>query len=146
MKYSALGLIPAGLAIGFFAEEMVTIIYGQGFYSSALPLQILLIGTVIFGVFCTAIGGSLAGVNRPDLGLKAAGFSAAINILLNIVLIPRFGVLGAATATALSLITMALIFYTLTIKTLLLNANIKWIIKIAGITSAAIIFLLYFRP
>ncbi len=144
MKYSALALIPAGLAIGFFAEEMVTIIYGQGFYKSALPLQILLIGTVIFGVFCTSIGGSLAGVNRPDLGLKAAGFSAAINILLNIVLIPRFGVLGAATATALSLITMALIFYTLTIKTLLLNANIKWIIKIAGITSVVIIFFVIF--
>ncbi len=141
MRYTALALIPAGLAIGFFAKEIVTRIYGQGFYQSALPLQLLLIGTVIFGIFCTSIGGSLAGVNRPDLGLKAAGFSAIINIALNIFLIPRYGIIGAAIATAVSLITMALIFYALTIKTLSLKAKIEWMIKIVGIASLAIILI-----
>ena len=77
LKYSALALMPAGLAIGFFAEDIVSRIYGQGFQQSALPLQILLLGTVIFGVACTSIGGSLAGINRPDLSLKAAGISAS---------------------------------------------------------------------
>jgi O-antigen/teichoic acid export membrane protein len=144
MKYTALALMPAGLAIGFFAEEIVTRIYGQGFSNSALPLQILLIGTVIFGVFCTSIGGSLAGVNRPDLSLKAAGLSATINVILNVLLIPRFGILGAATATAVSLITMALIFYSLTIKTVSLKARIKWMVEVAGITSLAIIIFVIF--
>lgn len=139
MKYTALALMPAGIAIGFFAEEIVTRIYGPGFYNSALPLQILLIGTVIFGVFCTSIGGSLAGVNRPDLSLKAAGFSATINIILNVLLIPHFGIIGAATATAVSLVTMALIFYALTIKTISLKAKLEWMIKITGIASLAII-------
>jgi stage V sporulation protein B len=144
MKYTALALIPAGLAIGFFAEEIVTRIYGQGFSQAALPLQVLLMGTVIFGVFCTSIGGSLAGVNRPDLGLKAAGFSALVNIILNSLLIPRYGIIGAAMATATSLITMALIFYALTIKTLSLKAKMNWIIKITAITSTAIILVSIF--
>lgn len=141
MKYSALAIMPACLAIGFFAEEIVTRIYGPGFYQSALPLQILLIGTVIFGVFFTSIGGSLAGANRPDLGLKAAGFSATINVILNILLIPHFGIIGAGIATTISLITMATVFYLLTIKTLLLKPKIKWIAEITIAVIAATILM-----
>jgi len=128
------------LAIGLFAKEIVTGIYGQGFHNSAFPLQILLMGTVIFGIFATSIGGSLAGVNRPDLSLKAAGFSATINIILNILLIPHFGIIGAAIASTVSLATMAMIFYILTIKTISLSVNIQWMVKISTIGTLAIIF------
>ena len=126
MRYSALALMPAGLAIGFFAEDIVSRIYGQGFQQSASPLQILLIGTVIFGVACTSIGGSLAGINRPDLSLKAAGISATANVILNIALIPKFGIAGAAIATCTSLIIMTLIFGFMTIRTLSIKMDIRW--------------------
>ena len=126
MKYSAVVLMPAGLAISFFAEDIVTRIYGQGFQQSALPLQILLMGTVIFGVACTSIGGALAGINRPDLSLKAAGISAAANVVLNIVLIPKFGIDGAAIATCTSLIIMTLIFGLMTYRTLSIKMDIGW--------------------
>jgi O-antigen/teichoic acid export membrane protein len=126
MRYSALALMPVGLAIGFFAEDIVSRIYGQGFQQSALPLQILLIGTVIFGVACTSIGGSLAGINRPDLSLKAAGISATANVILNIALIPKFGLAGAAIATCTSLIIMTLIFGIMTSRTISIKINIRW--------------------
>ncbi|OPY54488.1 MAG: putative flippase AglR [Methanosaeta sp. PtaU1.Bin112] len=127
VRYSALALMPAGLAIVFFAEEIVVRIYGQGFQQSALPLQILLLGTVIFGVACTSIGGSLAGINRPDLSLKAAGISATANVILNVTLIPRFEVPGAALATCTSLIIMTLLFGLMTLHTLSIKINIKWL-------------------
>lgn len=126
MRYSALALMPAGLAIGLFAEDMVVSIYGQGFQQSAIPLQILLIGTVIFGVGCTSIGGLLAGINRPDLSLKAAGISAAINVMLNIVLIPKLGISGAAIATCTSLITMTLIFGFMAKQTISIKMDLRW--------------------
>lgn len=126
LKYSALALMPAGLAIGFFAGDIVTRIYGQGFQQSALPLQILLLGTVIFGVACTSIGGSLAGINRPDLSLKAAGISAGANVILNVLLIPKFGIAGAAIATCTSLILMTIIFGLMTIETLSIKIDIRW--------------------
>jgi stage V sporulation protein B len=128
MKYSALVLMPAGLALGFFAEDIVTRIYGQGFQQSALPLQILLIGTVIFGVACTSIGGTLAGMNRPDLSLKAAGISAAANVILNVMLIPKFGIVGAAIATCTSLIIMTFMFDFMTIRTLSIKLDIRWLV------------------
>jgi stage V sporulation protein B len=126
MRYSALILMPAGLAIGFFAEDIISGIYGQGFLQSALPLQILLIGTVIFGVACTSIGGSLAGINRPDLSLKAAVISAAANVILNVTLIPKFGINGAAIATCTSLFIMTLIFGLMTIRTLSVKIDLRW--------------------
>jgi O-antigen/teichoic acid export membrane protein len=127
VRYSALALMPAGLAIVFFAQDIVIRIYGQEFQQSALPLQILLLGTVFFGVACTSIGGSLAGINRPDLSLKAAGISATANIILNVALIPRFEVAGAAIATCASLIIMTLLFGIMTIRTLSIKIKIRWL-------------------
>jgi O-antigen/teichoic acid export membrane protein len=128
MKYSALALMPAGLTIGLFAEDIVVMIYGPGFSQSALPLQILLVGTILFGVACTSIGGSLAGANRPDLSLKAAGISASANIILNFILINEFGIIGASMAAAISLIIMATLFGIMTVRTLSLKLDLKWLL------------------
>lgn len=128
LKYTALALMPAGLAISLFAEDIVIMIYGPGFSQSALPLQILLAGTVIFGIGCTSIGGSLAGANRPDLSLKAAGISATANVILNVILIQEFGIIGASMAAAISLIIMASLFSIMTVRTLSVKLDFKWLL------------------
>lgn len=143
MKYTALALFPTGLGIGLFAGPIVTRIYGQEFINSALPLQILLVATVIFGVACTSIGGSLAGVNRPDLNLKISGVSAVLNIALNIVLIPMFGILGAAVAAATAMLTNAVLFDILTVRTLSVKIEARRMAEIGGMASiSAILFLI----
>ena len=138
MKYTACILLPVGLGVGFFAKDIITLMFGEGFGYAVLPLQILIVGTVIFGIACKAIGSSLAGVNRPDLSLKTTSAGAILNIILNVLLIPYFGIIGAAVATAVSLITMSFIFDGLTIKTLLIKLDIKWFAQITGITLIAI--------
>jgi stage V sporulation protein B len=141
MKYTALILFPAGLAIGLFSELIMATIYGQEFTQSALSLQVLITATVIFGVTYVSIGGSLAGVNRPDLGLKVSGISASINIILNIVLIPAFGIVGAAVAAAVSMVINAVLFDILTIKTLAVKLDLTRIAFITGIALAtAVLF------
>ena len=75
MKYSALILLPMGLGIGFFAEEIITTIFRKDFNYSVLPMLILISGTVIFGII-KSIGGSVTAAGRPDLGMKVVGISA----------------------------------------------------------------------
>lgn len=128
MRYTALALMPAGLAIGLFAEDIIVMIYGPGFSQSTQPLQILLMGTVLFGVACTSIGGSLAGANRPDLSLKAAGISATANIILNVILIHEFGIIGASMASAISLMLMATLFGIMTVRTLSIKLDLRWLL------------------
>ena len=103
MKYTACILLPIGLGVGFFAEYIITMIFGEGFIYSTLPFLILVVGAVIYGILIS-IGGTLQGLGRPDLALKIGLFTASINLVLNIVLIPIYGISGAAVATTISLI------------------------------------------
>jgi len=142
MKYTACVLFPIGLGAGFFAEDIVTIVFGGEFVNAALSLQILIVGTVILGIV-KAIGGSIAGVGRPDIGLKIVGIAAIINIILNVLLIPYFGIIGAAIATAISLSLVGFLGLLLTIKIVKVKIDFKWFAKIIGITFLAILVFMY---
>jgi O-antigen/teichoic acid export membrane protein len=139
MRYSALILFPVGLGVALFAGEVVALIYGPDFSSSKLPLQVLLAGTLVYGVTCTSIGGTLAGVNRPDLSLKAAAASALVNTLLNLILIPKLGLIGASLAMTISLLVSALIFDLMVMRTLEVRWNLAWLWRASGLLGLAVI-------
>ena len=140
MKYSACILLPIGLGVGFFAKDIITMIFTEEFIYSVLPLQVLLIGTVTYSIVIKTIGGASSAAGRPDLDLKAASISAMMNIVLNVALIPQFGIIGAAIATTISLIMGAFIALSWCIKLLSLKIDTMWYKKIAGIVFLAFIF------
>jgi stage V sporulation protein B len=142
MKYSACILLPLGLGVGFFANELITGIFGQEFVYAVLPLLVLLITRVIMGSSIDPVGACYSGVGRPDLVLKLNAVAAAMNIGLNILLIPHFGILGAAVATAISLLTQDVIFLALMPKILATRIDIKWYAKALGFACIAIILFL----
>jgi len=138
MKYSACILLPLGLGVGFFSREIITTIFGAEFIYAALPLCILLIARVIGGSTIYPIGASFSGVGRPDLALKLGAISAGTNIGLNILLIPRFGIVGAAIATTASLLLGTIIFLALMPKILGVVIDIKWFAKAMGFAGIAV--------
>lgn len=89
------------LALYLFSKEFITL-YGQEFAAGEVALKILLIGNLV-----NALAGSVG------LILKMTGFerdvlwtgilAAVANIALNAVLIPSYGIAGAATATTISI-------------------------------------------
>ncbi len=113
-----------GLGVGFFAEDIITLIFGEGFICAVLPLQILIVGTVIIGI-AKSIGSFLPSVGRPDLSLKINGTGAIINLILNILLIPFLGISGAALATTISLIVISILTIYLMIQVGQIEINIK---------------------
>jgi O-antigen/teichoic acid export membrane protein len=142
MKYTACILLPIGLGVGFFARDIIALIFGVGFVYAVLPLQILIIGTVIFGLV-KAIGGSLPGIGRVDVNLKVTGFGAIVNIILNLLLIPIYGIIGAAIATITSFVIIALSFIYLTITIMHIKIDVKWYARTSIITVlVAALFLL----
>jgi len=143
-KYTACILLPIGLGVGFFAKDIITLIYGEVFINSVLPLLILIMGTVVFGII-KAIGGSVTGAGRPDLALKVISISATINIALNVFLIPHYGIIGAALATMVSLLVNTLAWIFLTIRVLNVKFDFEWFGKIIGITILSIFLFKYFE-
>ena len=89
-----------GLALVPVATVLITVILPD--FTPALPaLYILLPGVVVFSV-AKVLSGYLTGLGRTGLTSSVAISSFVLNIVLNLILIPRFGILGAATASLIS--------------------------------------------
>lgn len=104
----------------FFASNLIRFVYGEDYYGSIIPLKILLIG-----VFSLSLGkilaNDIASRGKPELNALSNLMGLLVNVIFNILLIPRFGIAGAAMATSIS--------YTLTSSIFLIS-----FIKLTGLT------------
>ncbi len=73
--------------------------FGPDFAAAATPLLVLLGGSGIFAAVYFAVLPGLIASGRTGLVAKVAGGSVAINIALDLILVPILGVLGPALAT-----------------------------------------------
>jgi O-antigen/teichoic acid export membrane protein len=110
-------LIVAGLILLFFiitisSKLIVTIFTGPNFYEAWKYIPILTFG-VIFSNISSLIGSNFAGAKKSKYFLYSSIWVIISSLIFNILLIPRFGILGAAIATPLSFTAMAVsrIFY-----------------------------------
>lgn len=84
-----------------FSRWIIILLYSDAFLKSIQPFQILLIGTVALSGW-RILENDLKGRGKPMLNTYATGISVVLNIILNILWIPKLGILGAAWATAIS--------------------------------------------
>ena len=81
------------------------------------------------------IGGAFSSIGRPDIALKLNILSAVLNIVLNIVLIPHFGIAGAALATTISLLVRVVVLMP---RILGVRIDIKWFSSVIGAAGIAV--------
>lgn len=96
--YYNLVLVAAGLGIALFAGDVIRLITGKQFHAAAGTVPILVLAMVFFGYRSI---GQLGAMIRGRSDLIAAGTAVAAVVVtgLNYLLIPRWGVTGAAVAT-----------------------------------------------
>jgi O-antigen/teichoic acid export membrane protein len=93
------GLASAVLFI--LARPIIDILYSREFLPAARPFQILLIGA-FFVAGWKVMANDLAARGKPMVNTWIVAAATAVNILLNVIMIPRFGIAGAAWASAIS--------------------------------------------
>lgn len=95
------------LAGGLFvlAPQFVTVYYGKSYMPSALPIQILLIGTISFSI-SRIYDPILLASESLKLSFVSSGGALVLNILLNLFLIPAYGIVGAAIGTSTAYTTL----------------------------------------
>jgi PST family polysaccharide transporter len=101
LRLSAVCAIPLGIAGSFMAETLVRLVYGQEYGEAVLAAQLLFwaAATVILrGTFYQAL--NAAGYTRVNLA--SAIVATIVNIALDLVLLPRWGVSGAALAALIA--------------------------------------------
>lgn len=89
--------VPLWVAAGFILPT----IYGKVFESSVLPARIIILGLATEGV-AGVVTGFLYGIGRPGLNSIAMGAGLGITLVLDLMLIPQYGAVGAATASAVT--------------------------------------------
>lgn len=106
--------IVGGIIFYLVSDLMVSILYGNSYMDSSVVLKLLLPGIILFSVD-RILSNDLAGRGKPEINMNVSLFTVVSNILLNIMLIPEYGINGAAFATSftysLSSIIKVLIFY-----------------------------------
>lgn len=102
VRFAGIGLV-AGGAVALLAEPLLAAVFGEPYRAAAPALRWLVVATGCLYLAMTG-GNLLIAVSRPGDNVKAMAAGAVVNIGLNFVLIPRFGIEGAALATAASLV------------------------------------------
>ena len=93
--------IIGGLLLFVLGRYVITVLLGLDFLPSLRPLWILLPGVAALSI-PKVLSNEMAGRGKPIVNTVAAGVSLAVNIPLNLLLIPRMGISGAALASTIS--------------------------------------------
>lgn len=89
------------IIIYYFAKDLISLIYGEIYISAANVLTIHIF-TSIFVFVGVAFHRHLSIINQTKIALYRGLTSLIINIFLNFILIPKYGINGAAASTLIS--------------------------------------------
>lgn len=104
--------VPMALLVTVQAPAIIATIYGSSYAASALPLAIL-VWTVVIAFINVPLANVLVANQRAFQYLTTFGAGALVNVVLNLILIPRYELLGASVTavTAQSLVAVMLCIY-----------------------------------
>lgn len=97
-KWSVILTLPIVLLFITSASSIVQILFGPEYQTAALPLSILSAGLFIRALVGPN-GDVIKAIDKPRIELYAGSLGLLSNFFLNILLIPQYGIAGAAIAT-----------------------------------------------
>ena len=107
-KWSTIAGCPPLLFLTLFALPIVTLLYGSSYARGAWPLALLAIGQTV-NAATGPCGHVVTMIGRADLVLKNSLIALVLNVLLNVALIPPYGMVGAGLAWGISIVIWNLI-------------------------------------
>jgi O-antigen/teichoic acid export membrane protein len=90
----------SGIVLAIFSPWLIEILFGAEFNQSVTPFIYMIPGVILFSL-SKILANDFVGRGFPQVNSYIALVVALVNIVLNIVLIPDFGLKGAAIATSI---------------------------------------------
>jgi len=91
----------AALVLALLSRWIVLLLYSEAFLPAAGALQALLVGIVVLSAG-RVLSNDIAGRGFPGLNIYTGLAAVATNVVLNLLWIPRYGIVGAAWASTVS--------------------------------------------
>ena len=141
-------LVMFTLAIAYFVvlREIFQLIIGMEYIEGYNIIAIVLFGIVLWGVTTNILGATVVMKEKTGKMFLFTSISVLVNIGLNFILIPKYGMYGAAVATLISYILQFIMIFVYTQKLVFINYDYKFIFKSSFICLcffALILFLSY---
>ncbi len=90
------------------SKWLIPFLYSEAYLPAVEPLQVLLVGIVAISME-RILANDIVARGKPMINTYIASASLIANIILNIILIPEFGIMGAAWATSITYSLMAIV-------------------------------------
>jgi len=101
-------VLPATIFSILFSKQIVTMLFTATYLSAAPSFEILVIGAAFLSLFMIN-SGMFQGLGMPGTPMKILLIFATVDILMNLIFIPSYGIEGAAFATAVASIGAGLV-------------------------------------
>lgn len=102
--------LPVAVALIAFGRPILSLVFGDAYTAGAGALAILCIGQLT-NAAAGSVGLILNMTGHEQDTVRGVALAAVINVVLNVALIPPFGIEGAAVATAVSLATWNVVLF-----------------------------------
>lgn len=112
LVYLFIVVMPIVVGISVLSSDIILTIYSDQYIESILPLKILLFG-LIFSYISFPIGAFLNACSRQVTQTIIVGVVMTTNIILNLLLIPKIGIYGAAISAAAGNILLTALSYSI---------------------------------
>jgi len=143
-KYLFILGLPLAVGITLVADKIIIIFFEMEFFNSIIALQILS-WDILFLFLSMCLSFVLVSMNKQTPMAIFAGFSALINVVINLLLIPSYSYVGAAVATIASEAFLFIAWFILVSKNLHILPFTKIIIKPLIACGAMALILYYFH-
>lgn len=118
-------ILPCVIGLFVLSDDIILLVGGTGYIGGGIALKLLGIAlgfAVIAGFYCCAV---IIPYRLEKVCVIASSTSAVINIVLNFILIPKFGFIGAAFTTLLSEAVACIIYMKESLKIVKVFVSIK---------------------
>lgn len=144
LNYGLILGVSFSVVLVYMSKYIINILYGRQ-YSDAIFILQILVWTVSIRLLAATVGFVITASDNMQKKVKFQAFFAVLNIILNWILIPIYGVGGAAIATVITELMVFITYYVFVRK--LFNAKIqKTIILKCILMNILLVFILnYFK-
>lgn len=97
-KFAFILIIPAALVFIAFPGIAINLLFGSRYLAGAAALQILAGAAIVYTLYAILVS-TMSGIGKPIINTKVVALMACLNLAGNLLLIPTYGIEGAAIAT-----------------------------------------------
>jgi O-antigen/teichoic acid export membrane protein len=143
LKFFLLICVPSVVGLTVLARQLFVLLTTSEFTNGFTVIPVIALSALFYGLVQIIINITLV-YKKTKFNFWIQVIAALSNIVLNFILIPLFGIIGAAFATLFSFVIMFILAYIVTIKYLRFKTDIVFIFKIilSSLIMASIVFLL----